>query len=173
MDPVRVDLVALRRPIEYQFPNEKVFRIEPFRAHGKALLRAFRENPEGNLGLVLELLRLAVPGATDEDFDELSADEDVWRVLAAADGKAAQMEEFLKNGLSDGVLRAPSPTPPSAPTTSSSTSSDTSPEATASPGSTSGDSTGTTPSSPTPPSTKSSASKPSPKKAETSATASL
>lgn len=149
-----MDLVALRRPVEHQFPNEKWFRIEPFRGPGKVLLEAYKQDP-GNAELLLELLRLAVPTATEEDFNSLSLDEDVPRVLAAADGKAALMEAFLKNAISDGGLSTPSPTLPSSPTTTSSTSSDTSPEDTASLGPPSSTPTGTTPSSPSPPSKKS------------------
>lgn len=126
MDPIRVDLVALRRPVEYQFPNEKWFRIAPFRGPGKALLAAWQREPN-NGGLLMELLRMAVPDATDEDFDSLSVDEDIPRVIAAADGKAALVEMALKNGPSDGVSRMPSPTLPSNPTTSPPTSSAASP----------------------------------------------
>jgi hypothetical protein len=122
MDPIRVDLVALRRPVEYQFPNERWFRIAPFRGPGKALLAAWQREPQ-NGQLLIELLRMAVPTATDEDFDTLSVDEDIPRVIAAADGKAALVEAALKNGPSGGVFQMPSPTLPSSPTTSPPTSS--------------------------------------------------
>jgi hypothetical protein len=131
MDPLRVDLVTLRRPVEVQFPNEKWFRIEPFRAHGKALQRAWEADPT-NADLLVELLKLAAPDATDEDLATLSVDEDIPRVLAHADGKAALMEAYLKNELSGGARPAPSHTQGSSPTTNSSGSSGTSPEATGS-----------------------------------------
>jgi hypothetical protein len=118
VDPIRVDLVALRRPVEYQFPNEKWFRIVPFRGPGKALLAEWQRDPT-NGGLLMELLRMAAPDATDADFDSLSVDEDVPRVIAAADGKAALVEAALKNAVSDGARRVPSPTPPSVTTTNS------------------------------------------------------
>jgi hypothetical protein len=170
MDPIRVDLVSLRRPVEYQFPNEKWFRIEPFRGHGKAMLLQFREDPAGEAGLLMELLRLAVPTATDADFDSLSVDEDIPRVIAAADGKAAIMEAYLKNAGSDDAILAPSPTLPSSPTTTSATSSDTSPADTASRGPLSTPSLGTKPSAPTRRSTRSRASSDSNKRPATSST---
>lgn len=122
MEPLRVDLVALRRPVEYQFPNEKWFRVEPFRGPGKALLAEWQRDPN-NGQLLMELLRMAVPTATDDDFDSLSVDEDIPRVIAAADGKAALVEAALKNVPSDGAFRVPSPTRPSSPTTTPPTSS--------------------------------------------------
>jgi hypothetical protein len=170
MDPIRVDLVSLRRPVEFQFPNDKWFVIEPFRGPGKAMLLTLRRDPEANVGLVMELLRLAVPSATDEDFDSLSTDEDVWRVIAAADGKAAQMEAFLKNAVSDGAYRVPSPTPPSSLTTTSSTPSEASPGSTASPSNQFTKVTGTRPSRPTRRSRRSSASTDSTRTDATSAT---
>jgi hypothetical protein len=123
MEPIRVDLVALRRPVEYQFPNEKWFRVEPFRGPGKALLARWKEDP-GNGELLMDLLRMAVPTATDADFDELSVDEDIPRIIAAADGKAALVEIALKNGVSGVALKVPPPpksSPPSTPTTPSPT----------------------------------------------------
>lgn len=129
MDPLRVDLVTLRRPVEVRFPNEKWYRVEPFRAHGKALLRAWEADP-ANSDLLVELLKLAAPDATDEDLASLSVDEDIPRLLSHADGKAALMEAYLKNELSGGARPAPSPTQGSSPMTSSFGSSGTSPEGT-------------------------------------------
>lgn len=136
----QVDLVALRRPVRHQFPvvcepsvrgvcadcsaepHDRWFQIVPFRGPGKALLRQWEQDP-GNAALLMELLHMAVPSATDTDFDALSLDEDVPRVIAAADGKAALVEFALKNGNSGGVLVAPSPSTGSSPMTKSRTSS--------------------------------------------------
>lgn len=124
MEPLRVDLVALRRPVEVQFPDGQWFPVEPFRGPGKALLRRWQDEPT-NGALLMELLHMAVPGATDADFDTLSVDEDVPRVIATADGKAALIELARKNGLSGGARKVPSPppstTPHSNPTTTSPT----------------------------------------------------
>lgn len=164
-----MDLVALRRKVEVQFPNDRWHTVEPFRGHGKALLRSFQEDPS-QLDVLLELLRLAVPSASDEEIDMLSHGEDIPRIIATADGKAALVEEFLKNAGSDVGEVPTSPIPPSPPTTTSSTSSDTSPGDTAVPGPTSTPTTGTTPSSDSPPSKSSNESKPSSETTETSET---
>lgn len=150
MEPLRVDLVALRRPVEYQFPNEKWFRIAPFRGPGKALLAEWQRNPT-NAALLVELLRMAVPTATDEDFDSLSVDEDIPRVIAAADGKAALIEAALKNVPSGDAFQVPPPIRPSVPTTPSPTSSAASPAPTGKRGKRSTSKRGTTPSLPSTP----------------------
>lgn len=143
MDPIRVDLVALRRPVIYQIPvpcdaevrgvcalhphptepHDRWFRIQPFRGPEKAMLAAIQRDAIANVGLVLELLRKALPDATDADLDALSLDEDVARIIGAADGKAAIVEDALKNGLSGGVSQMPPPTRPSSPTKNPPTSS--------------------------------------------------
>jgi len=150
MEPIRVDLVSLRRPVEYQFPNEKWFRVEPFRGPGKALLAQWKDDTS-NGELLMDLLRMAVPTATDADFDELSVDEDIPRIIAAADGKAALVEITLKNGLSGVIQRVPPPSRPSTPTTPSPTSSSERPAPTAARGKNSTKRTGTTRSLPSTP----------------------
>lgn len=167
-----MDLVSLRRKVEVQFPDDTWHLVEPLRGHGKALLRSFQLDPQ-NAEILLELLRLAVPDATDAQFDLLSPDEDVPRILAAADGKSALVEAFLKNVESDGAALGPSPTQLSSPTTSSSISSASLPEATDSLGNQSSISTGTTPSLDSLPSTSSIESKASSESSERSSGDSL
>jgi hypothetical protein len=93
----RIDLVARRRDVVVVFPNEQEFRVEKFRLEGQLRLRRWQENPH-DVDELIALLRLAVPDATAEDFNTLSIDEDVPRILAAAMGKTAVVEEALKNG---------------------------------------------------------------------------
>lgn len=103
-----IDLVALRKTVKIRFPNGVLFVVAPFRVNGVALLEQWKADPN-NAALLMELLRLAVPDATDADFDTLSLDEDIPRVLAAAHGKTALMELALKNGLGGGVEEETTP----------------------------------------------------------------
>lgn len=117
----RIDLVALRRAITVVFPSGAEFEVAPFRLEGVRLLRQWQAQPD-QLETLLQLLRLAVPSATEEDLNDLSVEEDVPRILAAATGKIQLMEAALKNGLSGAApVEVAPPTPPSTPTTTTST----------------------------------------------------
>jgi hypothetical protein len=120
MSAEKLDLVALRRPVAVVFPNGTEHAVAPFRLDGHLLLKRFQVTPD-DAALLMDLLRLAVPDATDEDFNTLSLDEDVPRVLGVASGKIALVEAALKNGLS-GAGAEEAPSPPSSLTTVTSTS---------------------------------------------------
>ena len=104
-----LDLVALRRPRTIKFPSGNVVPVESYRGHGVALLRQYRAETDPLIrGAQLEeLLRLAVPTASEEDLGD-TGPEDWSRIVALAAGKIELVEIALKNGLSDGV---PEPAP--------------------------------------------------------------
>jgi hypothetical protein len=118
-----LDLVALRRPCFFRLPgSDRRAALRFYRAPEKKMLEAWQADPN-NSTLLLGLLRAAIPDITDEELNDLSVDEDIPRIIAKANGKAAIMELMLKNAESGGMIPVPSPTPPSTPTTTSSTSS--------------------------------------------------
>jgi hypothetical protein len=104
-----LDLVALRRPVTIILPSGVKVPVAPYRGPGVALLRQYRKEKDPLLraAQLAELLRLAIPTATDDDLDDTGPDD--WsRIVAAAAGKLELVEIALKNGLSDGV---PEPVP--------------------------------------------------------------
>lgn len=118
MEPLRIPLLELRRPVEVQLPSGAWHRVQPFSAESLPLLRQYRIETEEVLRAMLlpELLAAALPTATPDELVDTSP-EDWARILGAATGKADLMEDILKNGVSGGVDLAPPPTPPSSPTT--------------------------------------------------------
>jgi hypothetical protein len=143
-----LDLVALRRPCYVTLPlTERRVAIRFFRAEQKQIYKQWMTEPN-NAALLLALLRYAIPDITDEELDDLSIDEDIPRIVGKANGKAALMEEALKNGVSDGVFQAPSPIRASTQTTKSPTPSRKSGGRSKGGRSTSSRSSGTRPSSP-------------------------
>lgn len=117
-----IDLVALRRPCYVVIPlTGRRVAVRFFRAEQKQIYNKMLA--EGNNAALVELLRFAIPDITDDEMNDLSLDEDVPNIIIKANGKSAALELALKNGVSDGVPQAPSPTPASAPTTKSPTSS--------------------------------------------------
>jgi hypothetical protein len=74
-----------------------------------ALFRQWRDETDPLVRAVqlAELLKLALPGLTDDDMED-TGPEDWTRIVGAATGKMALVEMALKNGLSDGVEEAPS-----------------------------------------------------------------
>jgi hypothetical protein len=116
-----LDLVALRRPVTVVLPSGVRVPVAPYRGHGIALLRQYRQETDTLLraAQLTELLHLAIPTATDEDLDD-TGPEDWGRIVASAAGKLELVEIALKNGLSDGVPEpAPSPSTDSTTTTTS------------------------------------------------------
>ena len=117
-----LDLVALRRPCFVILPGTgRRVAVRFFRLEQKQLYRQLLADRH-NLPLLVELLRAAVPDIADDELNELT-DEDIVRIIATADGKAAMIEDAIKNLPSDGELPAPSPTPDSLPPTETPTSS--------------------------------------------------
>lgn len=106
----RLDLVALRRPVEVVLPDGSVHTIAPFRGPGIALLRQWEreEDPLIRAGCLSELLQLALPTATEEQLDD-TGPEDWSRIVASAAGKAEIVEAVLKNVPSGGVPETPPP----------------------------------------------------------------
>lgn len=119
----RIDLVGMRREVVVVFPNDREFTVRKFRLEGQLRLKRWQENPH-DADELIALLQLAVPEATVEDLNTLSVDEDIPRILAAALGKTAVVEEALKNGRSGVGVGEPAPptSAPSNPTTMISTS---------------------------------------------------
>jgi hypothetical protein len=116
-----IDLVALRRPVSITLPCEKTVPVAPYRGHGIALLRQYRKETDPLLrgAQLAELIKLALPTATEEDLDD-TGPEDWARIVAAAAGKAELMEIALGNVLSVGdVPESPTSSSDSATTTSS------------------------------------------------------
>jgi hypothetical protein len=132
-------------------PHDRWFRIVPFRGPEKAILAAIQRDPIGNVQHLVGLLRSAIPELTDDDVDALSIDEDLPRIIGAADGKAAIVEDALKNGVSGGAFQVPSPTRPSPLTIPSPTSSAASPKPTGKRGKASTNKSGTSRSLPSTP----------------------
>lgn len=112
--PENLDLVAVRRKRTVTFPNDKQFPIVPFRGKAQALLAAYRkEKDPGKRGqMLIDLLRDAVPDATEDDWASVSV-EDWGHILAAANGAAELVAMALKNGLSGVIKMGDQITPPS------------------------------------------------------------
>ena len=111
-----IDLVALRAPApEIRLPNDRVVQLHYLRGDGYAKLWEYKTHPE-NGELFLAVLKCALPDATDEDLDSLSI-HDAAEIIGMARGKIDLVEQARKNGGSDVVDPAASPTPPSNPTT--------------------------------------------------------
>lgn len=106
MDPIILDLPKLRRKVKARFPNDKLFDIAPFTGDAQLLLEKYRNAEQEGLTtlekweLVQQLLRLAVPDATDADLGTLAI-EDWTEILTAANGATLLVEATRKNGDSD------------------------------------------------------------------------
>ena len=118
----KLALVGARRDVVATFPDGKEFAVQRFALGGARLYDKWLLNPNDD-ALLIELLQLAVPDATEADLNTLSVEEDIPRILAAALGKTRQLEAALKNvGSDDGSGALASPTAPSSRTTMTSTS---------------------------------------------------
>ena len=143
-----LDLVAMRRKRTVTFPNDKTYPVVPYRGSAQALVKKYRaeKDPVKRAEMLIELLRQAVPGATEEDWDSVSI-EDWGHIIAAANGSADLVQMALKNARS-GVRKTGDNTPPSTLKMTSPTSSRGSGKSEEVPGSKSGKRRGTKRSSP-------------------------
>ena len=97
--PYVLDLVAKRRPRVVKFPNDHEFPIASYRGSAQSILRQYREesDPIRRAPLLIELLRLAVPTATDDDWASVSMEDWGW-IIGEANGTALLVEQALGNG---------------------------------------------------------------------------
>ena len=103
-----LDLVALRRPRTIKFPSGNVVPVESYRGHGVALLRQYRAETDPLIrGAQLEeLLRLAVPTASEEDLGDTGPED--WSRIAQvlfAGRRHGEPEQLLELRSADERIR--------------------------------------------------------------------
>lgn len=94
-----LDLPKLRRKVSVKLPVGLTFTVAPFEALGIATLRAYEaeSDPDRKGALLVELVLMALPGATNDDLDG-TGPEDWSQIVAAAQGRALLVEAALGNG---------------------------------------------------------------------------
>lgn len=132
LDPVallrgtELDVVALRRQQTVRLPDDTRLRLQFYRGHTYALFKQMKAETDAAIraAQMSELLRAALPDATEDQLMDLGPED--WAIIVyAAAGKIVLMEGALGNGGGgDGAMGAP---PAPAPDSTASTTTTTSP----------------------------------------------
>jgi hypothetical protein len=93
-----LDLVAMRRKRTVTFPNDNTYPVVPYRGSAQSLVKKYRNetDPGKRAEMLIELLRQAVPAATEDDWSSVAL-EDWGHIIAAANGSADLVQMALKN----------------------------------------------------------------------------